>query len=271
MKVKIMSIILVIMFFILLLILYILFGYRNKLNGSNEWFSSNEYICHALCGIDGLDYMNSLDGLEYGYSMGIKIMEVDLLYTSDFLIVANHYWDNSKILSYDDFMNNKIYNRYSRIDMEILIDYMLKYKDLYIVIDTKEDDYSDNYINIYKELVDYCLSIDSTLLDRIIIQLYSYDMYYDIKDIYEFDNYIFTLYKFTDFNMLNIANFCIYNNIDVIAIPEWFIENNYVNDSHIKFFKYKGLSVYVYTVNDNNIKNKYYQMGVDGIYTDFLY
>ena len=223
-----------------------------------------------MYGINNDTYTNSKESLEYGYSKGIRIMEVDLLYTSDNRIVANHFWTDD-ILNYDEFMNNGIYNKYSPINLEILIDYMIMYDDMYIVIDTKEDAYSDKYLNIYVELVEYCKSIDISLLDRVIVQIYSYDMFYDIEEIYDFDNYIFTIYKFTDFNIMNLCIFSIYNDIDVIGLPEWLIEDGTIKDNYIKLIKNKGLFVYVYTVNDGNIMNKYFNIGIDGIYTDFIY
>ena len=264
-------IMLTILIFVLFFIIYVLFLYKNNNDYNREWYASNKYIGHALYGIGNYSYTNSRESLEYGYSKGIRVMEVDLLYTSDNKIVANHFWFNNDILSYDEFMNNKIYDKYSPMDLQVLIDYMIMYDDMYIVIDTKEDGYSNNYLNIYKELVDYCEKIDISLLDRIIVQIYNYDMYYDIEEIYDFDNYIFSIYKITDFNIMKLSIFCIYYDIDVIALPEWLIEDGTIKENYIKFMKNKGLFVYVYTVNDNNIKNKYYNMGIDGIYTDYIY
>lgn len=266
-----MIIILSILILILLSVVYVIFLYRNNDNNDNEWYTNNKYLGHALYGIDGNDYTNSMESLEYGYSKGIRVMEVDLLYTKDNHIVANHFWEFDYVLDYNIFMSEKIKNRYSPIDLEILIDYMIKYDDLYFVIDTKEDSYSDNYLNIYKELIDYCKKIDESLLDRIIVQLYSFEMYYDIEEIYSFDNYIFTIYKFTDFNILKISNFCVYNDIDVIAVPEWSIEDGNIKGNYVKFMKNKGLYVYAYTVNDKDVMERYFNMGIDGIYTDFIY
>ena len=268
---KIIRIILIILILILLAFLYLIFLYKVD-NKEYAWYGDNKYIGHAFYGIDGLSYVNSSEALECGYDKGIRVMETDLIYTSDKRIVINHDWNNTGILTYKKFMNNKLYNKYSPMDLEMLISYMVKYDDLYIVIDTKEENYSgNNYVNIYKELVDYCKKIDVKLLDRIIIQIYDYDMYDRIDKIHNFDNYIFSLYKLDDFNLYKLIYFCLYNKIDVIVIPEWLIENNSINRIHINKIKSKNLKLYVHTVNDRDKYKEYLDMGIDGVYTDFLY
>lgn len=269
---KLMMFIFVTLIIILFFFIYFMFFYKVD-NDMMAWYNNNQYIGHALYGIDGCDYVNSSDSLEYGYSKGIRVMEVDLLYTSDNELVVNHDWEYGIIKTYDEFMNNKIYGKYSPIDMKMLVNYMIKYRDLYLVIDTKEDSYNeDNYLNLYRDLIDYCKNLDENILDRIIIQIYDYDMYSEIDKMYHFDNYIFSIYKLVDkFNILQLVHFCISNNIDVIGIPKGFIDGGIIKDNFIKFMKGKNIKLYVYTINNDVKYREYLSMGIDGIYTDFLY
>ena len=68
-------------------------------------------------------------------------------------------------------MNSKINNIYTPMDLKDLLEYMKKYNDLYIVIDTKEDLYDNNktIFDVYKRIVDEVILYDNKLLDRFIV------------------------------------------------------------------------------------------------------
>lgn len=48
-------------------------------------------------------------------------------------------------------------------------------------------------------------------------------------------------------------------------------KNNFINSIHINKIKSKNLKLYVHTVNDRDKYNEYLNIGIDGVYTDFLY
>ena len=170
-------------------------------------------------------------------------------------------------------MNNKINNIYTPMDLKDLLEYMKKYNDLYIVIDTKEDLYDNNktIFDVYKKIVDEVISYDIKLLDRFIVQLYNFEDYKLLKKIYDFDNKIFSVYKFSDgFTIEKVVYYCLMNNIDSIVIPYEYINDENINREKIKFIKSKNINIFVNTVNDYDIYNTLLDYGIDGVYTDFL-
>ena len=97
---KISFLVLLILIIFLFCFIYVIFFYKGDYNNKVNWYSNNKYIGHALYGLDQYSYLNSKESLEFGYSKGIKVMEVDLLYTSDDKIIANHVWNDNIVLTY---------------------------------------------------------------------------------------------------------------------------------------------------------------------------
>ncbi len=103
---------------------------------------------------------------------------------------------------------------------------------------------------------------------KIIPQLYSKSEYKQLKKIYNYKNWIFTVYKLkmtkeSDFKSL--ATFCKKNNIQTVTVPKKALTKNIV-----KILHKKNLTVATHTINSSNEYNIYQKMGVNVIYTDFL-
>ena len=134
-----------------------------------------------------------------------------------------------------------------------------------MVVDTKEDDVTKTYQTIY----DICVKTNNgAFLERIIPQFYSQQEYKKIKKIYNFKNWIFTLYKLapiTDGQYKKIAKFCKKNEIDVVTMPK-----SDVKVETVKILKDSKVLVYTHTVNTQSEFDKMKALGVYGIYTDFL-
>lgn len=84
-----------------------------------------------------------------------------------------------------------------------------------------------------------------------------------IKEIYPFENWIFTLYLYANPNYDDIANFCAANGIDTVTL-----HIDRAKKENISKLKAKGLKVYAHTVNRYRIFEDALAAGVDGIYTD---
>ena len=84
-----------------------------------------------------------------------------------------------------------------------------------------------------------------------------------IKEIYPFENWIFTLYLYANPNYGDIANFCAANGIDTVTL-----HIDRAKKENISKLKAKGLKVYAHTVNRYRIFEDALAAGVDGIYTD---
>jgi len=148
---------------------------------------------------------------------------------------------------------------------------MKKYTDLYIVIDSKEEFWSDYKLtSVYKEIVSECQKIDSSLLKRFIVQLYDFDDYQKIQEIYPFSSHIFSLYQMADISIKEIVYYCLWNKIEVIAVPSDFFDSKLLTSEELAFIQSKNLKIFVYTVNKKEEYEKFRKLGIDGVYTDYL-
>ena len=261
-------------FFIIILVLYLIyFMVFLKLDNDKSFFRNVKLIGHATYGIDNIDYTNSVESLKLGYDNGIRVMEVDFLFTSDGEIVLNHYWMNDNWESSEQFLNNKINGIYTTMSLEELLKCMDEYDDLYIVIDTKENEYDNNksIYDVYEKIVNETLKYNNELLDRFIIQLYSFEDLKKVNNIYNFKYKMLSMYKLGDkFNLASVVYYCLYNDIDSLVIPYTHIMYNLLDEKDINFIRSKGINVYVNTINDKSLYEKLLEMGVTGVYTDFL-
>ena len=80
--------------FLLFLSFNTLFSSNKKIN-HRESLGENHLIAHALGGIGGKPYSNSLEAFIENYNKGIRIFEVDLSITSDGYVVCRHDWNTS--------------------------------------------------------------------------------------------------------------------------------------------------------------------------------
>lgn len=244
---------------------------------SQPYYKKYHYVAHALGNIDGLEYTNSREALNYSYSMGIRLMEVDFLYTSDGHLVCRHKWDdqleagfsNENVPDYETFMSTKIHKKYTPLDIESLIRFAMENSDVYFITDIKAR--GGDLDKLLEEITETAKKLGYTDLDRqFIVQFYNYEDYETVSEKYSFQNYIFTLYYMKDEveqnGITNILDFCLENDIKVITLPK-----KYVTKEMCKILKENDITFYIHTVNSRRYWLKYKLMGVDGIYTDYIY
>ena len=115
-------------------------------NGSIEKYNDDKsiFIAHAGGQVDANVYTNSLNALDYNYSLGVKYFELDIHKTSDNMLVAVHDWDEWALKSnwtgaippsHSSFMANKILNNYRPLDIEIINNWFSEHKDAYLMTD----------------------------------------------------------------------------------------------------------------------------------------
>ena len=95
-------------------------------------------------------------------------------------------------LSYDEFMKSKYYDNYSTMDLDMIIDYLKKYEDLYIMLDVTKDLDEEDTKKIY-ELIIKGFEENKKLLDRVVIEGGSIEMFEAINSIFDFPNKHFYL------------------------------------------------------------------------------
>lgn len=256
-----------------LVLLFTVYMYWNL----QPYYKKYHYVAHALGGIDNLDYTNSAEALNNSYSMGSRLMEVDFAFTSDEHLVCRHKWSNqfedgfsnSNIPDYETFMSTKIQGKYTPLDIEAIIKFAEENPDVYFITDIKKG--VGNVEMLLEAITNAADQLGYTDLKRqFIIQFYNFEDYEIISKKFSFQNYIFTLYYIPDElkqnGITNILDFCVKNNIKVVTIP-----HKYVTKDICEQFKKNGITSYTHTINSESKWKKFKEMGVDGIYTDYIY
>ena len=235
-------------------------------------------IAHAMGGIDGDTYTNSLEAFQENYALGHRIFEVDTHFTSDGKLVLWHSWDYKFCSrhtpgykpSYKEFMGSKIYDRYTPMDLKKLLKLMDKYPDVRIVLDGKY-----GKIETVKRQFKLILSTAKDLkltkvLDRMIVEIYNEEMYRTVKKIYPFQEYMMALYKIfaqapTEAEFERVAQFCEQNNIRTIVMDILWEDPMYIELAALH-----GVKLSYYTVNDAEQAQSLFDEGVIALFTDWL-
>lgn len=223
------------------------------------------YIIHAAGKYMGQVGTNSLDALENAYADGNRYIELDFNFTSDLRPVCIHDWNHLAYSGFDgknrptrdEFSQNTVYAVFESLTLEDVADFMRKHEDLYIITDVK--DLNIHFMGIIqREFPD--------LRKRFIVQVYS-ELEYDFARRMRFDKIIFSLYKLewkkqydTDYLVSFAKNHKLfgYTFNSSLCDREGYVEN----------MLNCGIPLFVHTVNDKEAQQKYFDMGISGIYTD---
>jgi glycerophosphoryl diester phosphodiesterase len=253
--------------------------YKSMQSGQKgyQWVPNNRFVAHALGGIDGKPYTNSLEALEASYKKGHRVFEVDLILTSDNKLVARHDWremfeqssgrtgeEKGKPMSLNKFKSMKIYRKYTPLDFHGICIFMKEHTDVYLSTDTKETT-KKGVDEGFKVLVETAKKVDYSILDRIAPQIYNQEMLPWIKEHYDFKDIIYALYMSPDTDE-QVVDFVAKNNIKVVLM-----HLGRQNKEFVRKLKEEGAYTYVHTVNLLSVVEKLInEEGVQGVYTDFL-
>ncbi|MCM1089415.1 MAG: hypothetical protein NC092_14185 [Butyrivibrio sp.] len=245
-------------------------------SGSGGW-RGDALIAHAGGGIDGQEYTNSKEAFEQSYAKGMRSIELDFRLTSDEKLVCCHTWkeqlcsdyEAGHIYSEEEFLNIHIYDRYTPMSLETVLELMKKYDDVWIVTDTKslEDGQVQKEFEILLETAEAADSME--VLNRFVVQLYTHEMYDMVEEVYSFPTYILTLYRIGGIKGETFEEHCSFlreKGIEYITM-----RYDWVSQEAVAVAGEYGVSVYAHTVNDIEEMEELREMGVKGIYTDEIY
>lgn len=246
-------------------------GYLNGLDtlSRHGTWKGDVIVAHAMGGINSHSYTLSKEAYELNFGKGFRVFELDFITTSDGDIALRHYWGKKRNGKYDvysteKFKKEKYVGAYTPLLLKDFLEYMKSEKDLWVVTDSKE-----NAESIFKEVVKEAKEMHAEkVLDRFIIQFFDAEMYETVNSIYPFKNYIYGTYKYwvgNENEFEDICRFCVENQIDSISM--W---NYYCNEKIISMAHRYNLDVYVHTENSLSAAYRYLDMGVKGVYTDFI-
>ena len=232
-------------------------------------YLSGRKILHACGGIGTSTYTNSMEALNLALKKNAAAIEIDFSYTSDGVLVCSHSWSKfgKKAPTYKRFKATPTIGGYTPMTAKEALRKLINANSAYLIPDAK----NANVIRVYYGLVAICRTIRNgeQYLKKIVPQIYTKTQYAQIKKVYNFRQWIFTLYKLnmkTLQDYKNIASFCQKNGIRTITMSTTRITKNVTRAIHLK-----GIVVATHTVNDASIWNTLRKNGADVIYTDFLY
>lgn len=245
--------------------------FNNYTNKIKMRLDTNKTIMHAGGILKGISYSNMKDALDYGYSIGKRYFEVDFENTKDNKYVALHSWDGflkkffdvdpvltkegfKKPFSYKEFMNFKEVHGYTQMDVKIAMEWLKNHPDAYIITDCK-----GNNLELLKEIKS---NYDGDL-SRILVQIYDTKEYWGVRKL-GFKNIIFTLYR-TNITEEQIIKFAKNNPLYAVTIHKDRFDKGFGN-SIIK----SNIKLFLHTINSVENAQKYFNKGVNMIYTDAL-
>ena len=224
-----------------------------------DWTAGNPLIAHALGEYDGKIETNSQEAFISSWENGYRVMEADFIYRLEIEPGSNLVMDSNT------FQNKKIIYEQTPMTAVDLMYLMTTYTDVYLVTDTKDTDKA-TVQKQFQDLKNIANNIGHPeILDRIIPQIYNEEMLGWIKEIYDFPQWIYTLYLQTNVDYAKTADFCAKNGIGVVTI-----EKSRLNQSIVDTFQAKDVQVYAHTVNRYLQFEDLLAMGVSGIYTDSI-
>lgn len=219
-----------------------------------------ELIAHAGGAVDSCIYTNSREALETAFESGYKFIELDLLFTSDSVLVAAHSWKDfnemtdsahwgDSVPSYDEFVSRRIYNRYSPLSADEINTFFEQHPALFLVTDkiSHPDVLQRHFPN---------------LKERMVVEAFSFQHYCRLKS----QGYFRVLYSCMA-DDLNVTLF----GPSLVEI-EWIALHTSAFDNTIfKFIESVGnFDIALFTVNNLGSVPVEYCDRVKMVYTDYL-
>ena len=242
-----------------------------------SWADETRFIAHACGAIDGVAMTNSIEALNTNYDNGCRVFEVDLIDTTDGVLVCWHGWSGAKIqsivpeeyygrpLDSNEFSQMPIAGQYHTMTFEYLANFMSEHEDVYIITDTKSPD-EELIRERFGQIISTASQINPEILDRLIPQIYNEDMLGIINEMYSWKSIIYTLYLIPEGTTYGeIIDFADSNGIRVITCPEYTLYDGFIDE-----LDSLGIYVYLHTFNDIEEVERYSAEGVHGFYTDTL-
>ena len=233
-----------------------------------------KYIVHAAGTLTGVDHdgvtrpfdgSNSLEGLTQCAEAGAEIIELDFNFTADGALVCLHDWyreyadgitDNVP-LTLAEFRNLRIYGNFTPVWLGDLIAFLNAHPGVCIVTDIKDDNLAG-----LAAIAEAC----PEMKNRFLVQIYDGDEYDAVRAL-GFEYVIYTLYRLdwnskTDWRALGrfaethpLLGFTF--SYELCAV-----------DGYVEGMSSAGVPLFIHTVNGEAEQQRYFAMGIDGIYTD---
>lgn len=237
---------------------------------------SSKTIAHGLGGLSNTAYINSKESFEYYYGLGQRFFEADICFTIDKKPIVSHFNFN---YYYDSFMSTAT-DGYTPLDLAGLLNLISLYSDVMVDLDVLGIYYGPhgtpdaNYEAFFKEFHATIEEVDSTwnLYNRLILEILPNDktnMFELAKEFCEFSKFLYAEYydstlPISDNSIDEICQWCKESGVLYLSIGN--IKKEWVDIMHSY-----GIYIMVFTYNDPITMYNYYDIGVDCIFTDFIF
>lgn len=245
------------------------------------WAQGNRVVAHALGGYENSAYVNSREAFLHNYERGYRVFEVDFLLSADEIPVAAHEWRDVYLMQYRDraegdepyppltveeFTGEYLLESQTGMTIDDVVQLMIEYPDIYMVTDTKET-LETGLLIVFEEIIAAAEYYDPAVLDRFIPQIYNFDMYDPLFELYDWKSAIFTMYRVgSSVSPADVFDFTYQRGIKAITAPS----NRSPNDFCAAVLESGGY-VYLHTYNTlGEIDRLAKRSDIYGVYSDFL-
>lgn len=239
---------------------------ESNFTSADAWTECAWPVAHALGGYQGTVYTNTKEAFLANYARGFRLFEVDLIETSDAVLVANHDWetpgrfDTGPLpLSYAAFKTARVYGRLTPLTSWEVLDLVASHRDVRLILDIK-----GRYAKSLSTVVEEARRIDPTLLDRVIPEFSRQEHLKTALSLYPFRSLIYTPHL-SPYSDEDVVAFVRRHGVPVVSLHE-----SRFSTPFVQALGQAGAAVYVYTVNSPERAAFYIQSGVKGVYTDSL-
>jgi glycerophosphoryl diester phosphodiesterase len=224
------------------------------------------FIAHAGGGLDGQSYTNSLEALNTNYEKGFRFFEMDFSWTADDALVAIHDWgkyerklfvvpDDMKVPTKAQFLQLKSKTGLTQLSLQDVVKWAEEKRDVFIITDVK----NENIKALQKISTDF-----EKFKKYFIPQVYNYQEYDQAVEL-GYNNVILTLYRMR-IVPFEVASFAKDKDPFAITMATEVVQTGLAYHLHTKY----NTRVYAHTVNDIKEFNSLREIGVFGVYTDYL-
>jgi glycerophosphoryl diester phosphodiesterase len=212
-------------------------------------WTQSRWIAHALGDIDGVDYTNSREALAESIREGYRLVEFDLIQDAKGVWILRH--EQQSIAPY------------TVLTLTEFLMILTQHPKITAVLDSKTRSLEGLHrvLDVVRQEAD---SIDAHLIDRIVVQTYSFEQALSVSTDGVYKSSLLTLYG-TSYTEDQVVAFAKETKVKVITMP-W----PKANPRYIQRLNEVGVTVYVHTVNSAALYARLLAMGVHGVYTDTL-
>lgn len=231
-------------------------------------FASEEkerVIAHGGGIYRGYETTNSVEALNQAIRNGYKLIELDMVLSSDGKIIMLHDWDRTathyfgssfpRKLSQSQFLSLSVHGTLEVLTFDKLAIILKKNPDVRIVTDTKDDNLA--LLTAIKEMY-------PDLINRFLPQIYDYDQWREVKNL-GYTDIIFTLYAMAEPDSGRIASFVKEHGLYAVTMPDYLAERGLC-----KKLSEAGIIIYVHPIADYETALAFMNQGAYGIYSGSL-